>query len=76
MQSGLYYSHVGAIKEVVLRIAGEVFQGEEYVVVATGGYCKIFANERIFDCVQQDLTLNGLKIVYNKYNKNINDGEI
>ncbi|PIS11900.1 MAG: pantothenate kinase [Bdellovibrio sp. CG10_big_fil_rev_8_21_14_0_10_47_8] len=60
IQSGLYYSHVGTIKEISKRISDECFQGEQPFIIGTGGFSSLFDAEKLFDSVQPDLVLQGL----------------
>jgi type III pantothenate kinase len=63
MQSGIIFGYVGLIEGVVARIQQEL--GKKAVVVATGGYAEILAEEtKIIDKVNQHLTLVGLKLIY------------
>jgi hypothetical protein len=38
-----------------------VFQGQPALVIATGGFCRLFEGERLFDVVLHDLVLVGLE---------------
>lgn len=71
IQSGLYYSHVGTIKEITSRISKECFQGEKPFVIGTGGFSHLFESEKIFDVTLSDLVLKGILISYamNKENR-------
>jgi len=60
IQSGLYWGHVGMVKELSGRITAEVFADAPPVVIATGGFSHLFDRERIFDEVVPDLILTGL----------------
>lgn len=60
IQSGLYWSNVGMVKELVNRIAAEVFGGERPMVIGTGGFAHLFNREELFDEVVPDLILIGL----------------
>lgn len=60
IQSGLYWSNVGMVRELVSRITDEAFDGERPVVVATGGFAHLFHRENLFDHVVPDLILTGL----------------
>ncbi|MBN2240305.1 MAG: type III pantothenate kinase [Dehalococcoidales bacterium] len=63
IQSGLIFGYAGLIEGVVSRIQQEL--DEKAVVVATGGYSALIADEtNIIDIVNPDLTLMGLKILY------------
>ncbi|SDJ72740.1 type III pantothenate kinase [Salimicrobium halophilum] len=66
MQSGVFYGYVGQVDEVVRRMK-ESAQGEEPVVIATGGLANLIANEsRTIDHVDPFLTLRGLNVIYNR----------
>jgi type III pantothenate kinase len=60
IQSGLYYGHLGAMRELVLRTAKEAFGGESPFVIGTGGFSRLFEREKIFDVEIPDLVLFGL----------------
>ncbi len=60
IQSGLYWSHVGMVKELSSRIAAEVFTDDPPVIIGTGGFSHLFDRERLFDEVVPDLILTGL----------------
>ena len=60
IQSGLYWSHVGMVKELTGRITAEVFADDPPVVIGTGGFSHLFDRERLFDEVVPDLILTGL----------------
>lgn len=60
IQSGLYFSHVGAIKEITRRISEECFDGETPFIIGTGGFSSLFEKEKIFNVTQPDLVLKGL----------------
>jgi type III pantothenate kinase len=60
IQSGLYYGHVGIIKELSERISKECFAGDKPFVIGTGGFSHLFEKEKIFDAAMPDLVLKGL----------------
>lgn len=60
IQSGLFYGHLGAVKEIVKRSAKEVFADASVVVLGTGGFAHLFAREQIFTTIHPDLVLEGL----------------
>lgn len=65
MQSGIIYGHVGLVDEVVNRIKAEM-SAEPYVI-ATGGLSTLVAKEtKTIDEVDPMLTLEGLKIIFQK----------
>ena len=60
LQSGLYFGHLGTIREISSRISEECFEGEKPFVIGTGGFSSLFEKEKIFDVIQPDLVLQGL----------------
>ncbi len=65
LQSGLLFGHAGMVDSMVERIRGEL--GKEARVVATGGLAGRIASEsRSIERVEPFLTLEGLRIVYEK----------
>jgi type III pantothenate kinase len=63
MQSGILFGYSGLIEGVVSRIKHEM--GGIVKVVATGGMAEIIARETpVIDIVNLDLTLHGLRLVY------------
>ncbi len=66
MQAGLVYGAIGQTEYIVQKIKEE--SGYENIkVVATGGIGKIIAEEaKCIDVYDQDLTLTGLRLIYNK----------
>ncbi|MGJ3244379.1 MAG: type III pantothenate kinase [Opitutales bacterium] len=61
IQSGLYYGHLGMLKELTARISNEAFAGRRPVVLATGGYAPLFADARLFDTIEPHLVQIGLR---------------
>jgi type III pantothenate kinase len=65
MQSGLYYGYVGLVEGILQRMKKEM--GRSTRVVATGGLSTIFSPEtHMIDHVDPDLTLEGLRIIYER----------
>lgn len=63
MQSGIIFGYVGLIEGIVARIQREL--GEKAKVVATGGYAELIVKETaVFDTVAPNLTLIGLRLIY------------
>ncbi|NLI70949.1 MAG: type III pantothenate kinase [Firmicutes bacterium] len=65
MQSGIIYGLVGQVDGIVRRICREL--SSKPFVVATGGYAEFLASEsETIEEVNYNLTLEGLKIIYNR----------
>ncbi|GBD12299.1 Type III pantothenate kinase [bacterium HR24] len=63
MQSGIVYGYVALVEGMVARFREEL--GADAKVVATGGYAHLIAAEtRAIDHVNPDLTLVGLRLIY------------
>jgi type III pantothenate kinase len=66
MQSGVYYGHLGAIKEIIKNLTHEAFAQKPPVIIGTGGFAHLFKEEQIFAAVIPDLILQGLRLVLEK----------
>jgi len=65
MQSGIYFGYLGLVDGILSRIKREVPNLKK--VVATGGLATLFAEEsEHIDEVDSELTLKGLKIIYDR----------
>lgn len=66
MQSGIIYGYVGLVDKVIAMMKKEL-GNDDIKVIATGGLSSLIASETdSIDCVDKNLTLEGLKIIYNK----------
>ena len=61
IQSGLYFGNRAAIRGLTREIRAHVFTGQPALVIATGGFCRLFEHEGLFDVVLPDLVLVGLE---------------
>lgn len=61
IQSGLFFGHLGLIKELRLRFTHECFDGRQPTVIGTGGFARLFADHAVFDHTVPDLVLQGLR---------------
>ncbi len=66
IQSGLYFGHRGAIKEILNSITSEMFQDAAPVVIGTGGLSYLYENDGLFNAILPDLVLHGLRIAHEK----------
>lgn len=64
IQSGLFFGHVGTMKEVSSRLADECFEGEKPFIIGTGGFAGLFEKSGVFDVVLPDLVLKGLLLAH------------
>jgi type III pantothenate kinase len=63
IQSGIIYGYASLVEGMLARIQKEL--GVKAKVVATGGYAGLIANEtKVIDVVNLDLTLIGLRLIY------------
>jgi type III pantothenate kinase len=60
IQSGLFFGHLGLIREVVNRLTEEVFESRVPVVIGTGGHARFFQEEPLLSAYVPDLVLRGL----------------
>lgn len=64
IQSGLYYGHLGALKEIILGFKKEVFPEDTVHVIGTGGFAQLYEETGLFDRFIPDLVLQGLRKAY------------
>jgi type III pantothenate kinase len=64
IQRGLYFGHLGAMREVIAGYRGELFKGEDATVIGTGGFAQLFKDKGVFDVILPDLVLQGIRIAY------------
>jgi type III pantothenate kinase len=69
MQSGLYYGYIGLVDGILERIIKET-QGHDAVapkVIATGGLARLIVDDsRFIDTIDDMLTLDGLRLIYER----------
>ena len=63
LQSGLLFGYVGLIEGMVARFKEEL--GGAAIVIGTGGWAEMIAREtNVFDEVDPDLTLHGVRLIF------------
>lgn len=62
IQTGLYYAQYAAIKELCKQITEEQFDSPP-VIIGTGGFAHLFSDTGLFDVIESDLVLHGLRIM-------------
>ena len=66
MQSGIFFGALGMVEELVKRMKAEM-GGSGIKVVATGGLAPLIAGQtRMIDTVDPEITLKGLRIIYER----------
>jgi len=67
MQSGLFYGYVAMVEGIVRRVCDELAADGQAVCVATGGLASAITCETsVIDHVNADLTLTGLRLVWER----------
>ncbi len=66
IQSGLYYSQTGAVKELITQVVHEhAIERRDLIVIGTGGFATLLNASSVFDDIVPDLLLLGLKEILN-----------
>ena len=61
IQSGLYYGTLATVKTLAASVAQEHFPTEQPLLIGTGGFGRLFEEERLFDAFAPELPLIGLR---------------
>ena len=65
IQAGIYFGYIGFVEGIIERMTREL--GEKPQVIATGGSAKFIAENSVkIDVVDENLLLEGLRLVYEK----------
>ena len=63
IRSGIYHGQIGLVEHCVSKLKAEI--GADAKVVATGGFAEMIAAETpVIDAVDENLTVNGLRMLY------------
>ena len=60
IQSGIYYGHLGTLQYLISNAKTEVFNNKSCIILATGGFARLYQNENVFDKIIPDLVLKGI----------------
>jgi type III pantothenate kinase len=61
IQSGIYHGHAGAMDRLIRHVSAEAFPSRKPLVVATGGFARMFADAGLFAEIHPELVLLGLR---------------
>jgi len=61
IQSGIFYSQLGFIKELIVEIKRENNLSENTIIIGTGGFTNLFVNKQVFNQIIPELVLLGIK---------------
>ena len=65
IESGLFYGYLGMVEGLMRRMTDEL--GGRVTAIATGGLAPLIAPETtVFDAVEPDITLHGLRIIWER----------
>ena len=62
IQSGLYWGHLGTVREIRDRLIHECFPDKKPLVVATGGFAGLYRDADLYEVHHPDLVLEGIRI--------------
>ena len=67
LKSSIYWGYISLTEGIIRRIVEELkLKKDEYIIIGTGGFAEIINNQiPIFDKIDQNLTLDGMRIIYN-----------
>lgn len=68
IESGIYFSNLYSIKGMVAKLAEEV-GFDRYMTIGTGGFSAVYDDTGLFDVIDGDLSIKGLKYI-SDINKN------
>jgi len=67
LKSSIYWGYISLTEGIIKRIIKELkLNKKEYIIIGTGGFAEIINRQiPIFDRIDQNLTLDGMRIIYN-----------
>lgn len=67
IRSGIFYGHIATVEGLIRKIKKE--SGDDSKVIATGGFASLIAeNTSLIDIVDENLLLEGLRLLYGRIN--------
>lgn len=73
IQTGLYYGHLGAIREIINGYKQEILQNKSALTIGTGGFAQLYKDAMLFDVILPDLVLQGLSKAHEYFLRNEKD---
>ena len=68
IQSGIYYGYIGLVDGIIERMLSDL--DEKPAVVSTGGFAHLISEEsKYVEIVEENLMLDGLRLIYEKTNR-------
>lgn len=64
IQAGLYYSTLGMSLEFIKFVREHEFKGQDFMVIGTGGFARLYEDSGLFDVFEPDLVLYGLWYIF------------
>jgi len=61
IQSGLYYGTLATVRSLAAAVTEQYFAADKPLVLGTGGFGRLFDEERLFDAFVPELSLAGLR---------------
>ena len=61
IQSGLYFGALATVRSLAAAVTAERFQGDPPLIIGTGGFGRLFEEEKLFDAFVPELPLIGLR---------------
>ena len=73
IQAGSVCGYIGCIEHLLRETKREMGYGDDVKVIATGGLAQLMNDHtNMFDIVDNDLIMDGLRVIYQNYKNNLN----